>query len=79
MKIGREFGFIAMNMRIKKPMDMTALTINTHFEVGGENLQVEATGRQSPHHALFMNKRTNRQRLAMKYDPPATAAIALSG
>jgi len=29
-------------------------------------LQVEAIGRQSPHHALFMNKRVKRQRLAMK-------------
>lgn len=63
MKIGREFGFIAMGMRIKKPMD----------------IKVEAIGRQSPHHALFINKRTNRQMLAMEYNPPATAAAALLG
>jgi len=50
MNIGREFGYIDTGMRIKKPMDM----------------KVEAMGRQSPHHALFMNKRVKRQRLAMK-------------
>jgi hypothetical protein len=79
MKIGRESGFIAMGMRIKKPTDMTVLTVNTCFEVGGENSQVEAIGRQSPHHALFMNKRMNKQMLAMEYNPPATAAAALLG
>jgi hypothetical protein len=79
MKIGRELGFIAMGMRMKNPMDMTVLTVNTYFEVDCENLQVEAVGRQSPHHALFINKRTNKQRLAMEYNPPATAAAALLG
>jgi hypothetical protein len=63
MRIAREFGFIAMGMRIKKPTD----------------IRVEAIGRQSPHHALFMNKRVNKQRLAMEYNPPATAATALLG
>lgn len=63
MKIAREFGFIAMGMRMKKPMDM----------------KVEAIGRQSPHHALFMNKRMNRQMLAMEYNPPATPAATLLG
>jgi len=55
------------------------LTVNTYFEVDRKNLRVEAIGRQSPHHALFMNKRVNKQRLAMEYNPPATAATALLG
>lgn len=63
MKIGREFGFIAIGMRIKKPTD----------------IKVEAIGRQSPHHALFMNRRVNKQRLATKYNPPATPAATLLG
>lgn len=63
MKIGREFGFVAMGMRIKKPTD----------------IKVEAIGRQSPHHALFINKRVNRHRLATEYNTPAAIAAALLG